>query len=118
MIIGGEADERIQTPIRRNQRAAMMVLTTYDVATADPKGRRRLARVAKICLDYGQRAQKSVFECQVDPAQFAELKHRLLSVMDDEKDSIRFYFLGKHWRRRVEHYGVETTIDLDDPLIV
>lgn len=96
----------------------MMVLVTYDVATTTKAGRRRLHQVAKVCLDYGQRAQKSVFECQVDPAQFAELKHRLLSIFNAKEDSIRFYFLGKNWRRRVEHCGVVTTTDFDEPLIV
>ncbi len=96
----------------------MMVLVTYDVSTKTNPGRKRLHHVAKICLDYGQRAQKSVFECQVDPAQFAELKHRLLSIVDADTDSIRFYFLGRNWRRRVEHYGIETTTDLDEPLVL
>jgi CRISPR-associated protein Cas2 len=95
----------------------MFVLVTYDVSTVTPAGRRRLSRVARACLDYGQRAQNSVFECQVDPAQFAELKHRLLDLFDPEQDSIRFYFLGKNWRRRVEHFGAKPTIDLEGPLI-
>jgi len=95
----------------------MFVLVTYDVSTVTPAGRRRLSRVARACLDYGQRAQNSVFECQVDPAQFAELKHRLLDLFDPKQDSIRFYFLGKNWRRRVEHFGAKPTIDLEGPLI-
>lgn len=95
----------------------MFVLVTYDVSTVSSAGRRRLARVARTCLSYGQRAQNSVFECQVDPAQFAELRHRLLEIIDPDKDNLRFYLLGKNWRRRVEHHGVNRTIDLDDLLL-
>lgn len=96
----------------------MFVLVTYDVSTTTAAGRRRLARVAKACLDFGQRAQNSVFECQVDPAQFAMLKFRLLELIDPAADSLRFYFLGSNWRRRVEHYGTKPTTDFDEPLIV
>ncbi|MCG3125522.1 MAG: CRISPR-associated endoribonuclease Cas2 [Phycisphaerae bacterium] len=96
----------------------MMVLVTYDVSTTTKAGRRRLHLVAKACLDYGQRAQNSVFECQVDPARFAELRHRLLALIEPAQDSLRFYFLGKNWQRRVEHYGIETSTGLDEPLIV
>jgi len=96
----------------------MFVLVTYDVSTVDKEGRRRLNRVARACLDYGQRAQNSVFECTVDPAQFATLKQRLLDIIDKNKDSVRFYFLGKNWKRRVEHHGTKPTLDLDGPLIV
>ncbi len=96
----------------------MFVLITYDVSTIDPSGRRRLARTAKACLNYGQRAQNSVFECQVDPAEFAELKKRLLEIIDVNQDSLRFYFLGKNWRRRVEHFGTKPTLDMEGPLIV
>lgn len=95
----------------------MFVLVTYDVSTTTAAGRRRLAHVAKACKDFGQRAQNSVFECQVDPAQFAQLKYRLLDIVDLEHDSLRFYFLGANWRRRVEHHGVNLTRDLDGPLI-
>ncbi len=96
----------------------MFVLVTYDVSTIDKAGRRRLTRTAKTCLDYGQRAQNSVFECQVDPAQFAELKKRLLDIVDLNKDSLRFYLLGKNWKRRVEHFGTKRTVDMEGPLIV
>lgn len=96
----------------------MLVLVTYDVSTADAEGRRRLNRVAKACLDFGQRVQNSVFECEVDPAQFARLKHRLLELMRPEEDSIRFYFLGREGRRRVEHHGTKPSGDLEGPLIV
>ena len=96
----------------------MFVLITYDVSTVTPVGRRRLARVARVCLDYGQRAQNSVFECDLDPARFAELRGRLLAICNPEEDSLRFYFLGSNWRRRVEHHGVKPTIDFDEPLIL
>ncbi len=97
----------------------MFVLITYDVSTKTREGVRRLNRVAKACLDYGQRVQNSVFECQVNPAQFATLKRRLLDVIESEEDSVRFYFLGKNWKRKVEHHGTKPSIDLlGDTLIV
>jgi CRISPR-associated protein Cas2 len=96
----------------------MFVLVSYDVSTTDEKGSRRLNRVAKACQDYGQRVQKSVFECIVDPAQWAFLKQRLIEQIDHEKDSLRFYYLGSNWRRRVEHIGAKKTIDQEGPLIV
>lgn len=95
----------------------MLVLVTYDVATTTPAGRRRLHRVAKACLDYGQRVQNSVFECQVDAAQWSELEHRLLSIIDPDEDSLRCYFLGSNWRHRVEHHGAKPSTDLGGPLI-
>ncbi|MEI7434677.1 MAG: CRISPR-associated endonuclease Cas2 [Methanomicrobiales archaeon] len=85
----------------------MMVLVTYDVNTKTPEGRKRLRHVAKECVNYGQRVQNSVFECLVDSAQFANLKHSLRSIMDIEKDSIRFYYLGKNWQNRIEHLGAK-----------
>jgi CRISPR-associated protein Cas2 len=96
----------------------MFVLVSYDVSTTDPKGSRRLNRVAKACKDYGQRVQYSVFECIVDPAQWAVLKQRLIDEIDQELDSLRFYYLGSNWRRRVEHIGAKKTIDQEGPLIV
>ena len=97
----------------------MMVLVSYDVETKDSAGKRRLRRVAKACLDYGQRVQFSVFECEVDPAQWTKLRQRLIDEVDPEKDSLRFYFLGSHWRKRVEHVGAKETVDLSkDTLIV
>ncbi len=95
----------------------MLVLVTYDVATATPQGRRRLTRVAKACLDYGQRVQNSVFECQVSPDKWAELRQRLLDLYDPAEDSLRFYFLGADGQRRVQHHGAKPSIDLDGPLI-
>jgi len=96
----------------------MFVLVSYDVSTTDPKGSRRLNRVAKACKDYGQRVQYSVFECIVDPAQWAVLKQRLIDEIDQELDSLRFYYLGSNWRRRVEHIGAKKTIDQEGPLII
>ena len=96
----------------------MMVLVTYDVETASATGRKRLRKVAKQCVNYGQRVQNSVFECLVDPAQFAELKHRLEQIIDHEKDSIRFYYLGNKWRTKVEHTGVKTSYDPEETLMV
>jgi CRISPR-associated protein Cas2 len=96
----------------------MLVLVTYDVSTIEPEGRRRLRRVAKACLNRGQRVQNSVFECLVDPGQWAALRNRLIEEINEEEDSLRFYFLGKNWRRRVEHVGAKPSIDPEGPLIV
>ena len=96
----------------------MLVLVSYDVSTTDSKGPRRLNKVAKTCEDFGQRVQYSVFECIVDPAQWAVLKQRLIDEIDQERDSLRFYYLGANWRRRVEHIGAKKTLDQEGPLIV
>ncbi len=95
----------------------MLVLITYDVSTVTPAGRRRLRRVARACLDYGQRVQNSVFECEVDPAQLASLRARLLSEIETDEDSLRFYRLGADGKRRVEHLGAKPSTDLDGPLL-
>ena len=95
----------------------MLVLITYDVATETPGGQRRLRRVAKVCQNYGQRVQKSVFECLVDPTQWAVLRDRLVKEIDPDEDSLRFYFLGKNWKPRVEHVGAGDTYDPEGPLI-
>lgn len=89
----------------------MMVLVTYDVNTESEGGKRRLRHVAKICQNFGQRVQNSVFECLVDPAQWTDLRHKLEQVVDKEKDSLRYYFLGANWKRRVEHYGAKEAYD-------
>ncbi len=96
----------------------MFVLISYDVATTTPAGQRRLRRVSKACKDYGQRVQYSVFECIVDPAQWTILKERLISEIDPEKDSLRFYYLGSNWQNRVEHVGAKPSLDQEGPLIV
>lgn len=96
----------------------MLVLITYDVSVATQGGARRLRRVARICEDYGQRVQFSVFECEIDPALWTHMRSRLLDAIDPGTDSLRFYFLGREWRRRVEHVGAKTSYDPDDLLIV
>lgn len=96
----------------------MMVLISYDVSVTQKDGPRRLRRVARACSDYGQRVQFSVFECLVDPAQWTVLKKRLVDEIDPKMDSLRFYFLGANWKRRVEHIGAKVTIDQEGPLIV
>ena len=97
----------------------MMVLISYDVSTVSRVGQARLRRVAKKFLDYGQRVQNSVFECDVDPAQWTDLKHDLEELIEPEEDSLRFYHLGSNWQHRVEHIGAKPKGDLrHDPLIV
>ena len=96
----------------------MMVLVTYDVNTEDKAGRKRLRRVAKVCESRGQRVQNSVFECLVDPAEWVELSERLKEEINAELDSLRFYFLGKDWRRRVEHIGAKPAYDPEGPIII
>jgi len=97
----------------------MLVLITYDVSMLEPAGSGRLRRIAKTCLDYGVRVQQSVFECEVDPAQWVELKNELLSLYNSDEDSLRFYFLGKKGRQKVEHYGANSVPDIiRDTLII
>jgi len=95
----------------------MMVLVTYDVNVQTAEGRRRLRRVAKLCEDHGQRVQNSVFECLVEPAMWASLKDRLQDEVDPEQDSLRYYFLGSNWQRRVEHFGTKASYNPEGPLI-
>lgn len=95
----------------------MLMLVAYDVSTQTAAGRRRLRRVARACLDFGQRVQNSVFECEVDPAQWTGLRARLIAEIDPELDSLRFYRLGARGRARVEHIGAKPALDLDGPLI-
>ena len=94
----------------------MLVLVTYDVKTEDSAGRRRLRRVARACLDFGQRVQYSVFECEVDPAQWIALRARLIGEIDVGCDSLRFYRLGAEGRKRIEHVGAKAALDLQGPL--
>lgn len=96
----------------------MMVIVSYDVSTSTPAGRRRLRRVAKVCLNHGQRVQNSVFECLIEPDQWVHFRDDLLHIYKAEEDSLRFYFLGANWQRRVEHHGAKATPDLEGPLIV
>lgn len=97
---------------------SFLVIVSYDVSTETAAGRRRLRRVAKTCEDFGQRVQHSVFECLVDPEQWTRFRARLLGEYSEEEDSLRFYFLGKNWKGRREHYGIKATKDPDEPLIV
>lgn len=96
----------------------MLVLVTYDVDTTTLAGQKRLRKVAKVCENYGQRVQRSVFECLVDAAQARILKARLTELINPEKDSLRFYYLGNNWRGKVEHIGARPAVDLEGPLIV
>ena len=100
------------------QRITMLILVTYDVATADKAGQRRLRNVAKKCLNFGQRVQNSVFECSVNNEQYVHLKQQLIDLINPEEDSLRFYMLGNEWKHRVEHIGVKPSLDLDEPLIL
>ena len=96
----------------------MMVLITYDVNVTSPIGKRRLRRVAKICTNHGQRVQNSVFECLLEPAMWVKMKAELEQEIDPETDSLRYYFLGANWRKRVEHIGAKEAYDPEGPLIV
>jgi CRISPR-associated protein Cas2 len=89
----------------------MMVLVAYDVQTESKSGQRRLRRVAKLCQNFGQRVQFSVFECLIDPAQWVALRSKLVAEIDPKKDSLRFYFLGSKWQKRVEHVGAKPGYD-------
>jgi len=95
-----------------------MVLITYDVNTETEAGKKRLHKVAKQCTNYGQRVQNSVFECILEPALLKQLQSRLREIIDVEKDSVRYYYLGDEWRKRVEHVGAKPSINLEGTLIV
>ena len=95
----------------------MMVIVSYDVSVVTPSGRRRLRHVARVCTDYGQRVQNSVFQCLVGYDQWVVMRAKLLKIFDPEEDSLRFYFLGRNWKRRVEHHGAKGVVELDEPLI-
>ena len=96
----------------------MMILVTYDVSVKSEGGQRRLRRIAKLCLIYGQRVQYSVFEIEVDMAQWTQLKNDLIAVMDEALDSLRFYYLGDNWERRIEHIGAKAVLDLNGLLLL
>ncbi|KUP06360.1 CRISPR-associated protein Cas2 [Bacillus coahuilensis m2-6] len=95
----------------------MLVLITYDVSTLTSEGRRRLRKVSKTCQNYGQRVQNSVFECIVDSTQYTSLKLELSEIIDENKDSLRFYQLGNNYKHRVEHLGIKESLDLEGPII-
>ncbi len=96
----------------------MLVLITYDVSTITPEGQKRLRLIAKECINYGQRVQNSVFECLITPADFVKLKSKLESIADKKTDSIRYYYLGSNWKRRVEHYGAKVPYDPEGAIIL
>lgn len=96
----------------------MMVLVTYDVNTMDKLGKKRLRHVAKKCVDYGQRVQNSVFECSIQPDQYVNLKAELDDIINPEKDSLRFYLLGKNWTRRVETLGRDDAYNPDSDILL
>ena len=96
----------------------MLVLITYDVNTETAAGRKRLRKVAKICVNYGQRVQNSVFECVMDAALCCSVKYNLVKSIDQEKDSLRFYYLGDHYKTKVEHFGAKPSFDVKGPLIL
>ena len=96
----------------------MLVLITYDVNTETAAGRKRLRKIAKKCVDYGQRVQNSVFECSVDESQYRRLKAELCELIDPEHDSLRFYRLGNQYKSKIEHYGVKASYIPDDVLML
>ena len=96
----------------------MMVLVSYDVMVTSPGGQKRLRKVAKACTNYGQRVQYSVFECVIDPAQWIKLKNILETIINDKTDSLRYYYLGANYKRRIEHVGAKPSYDVDEPLII
>ncbi|HKP94948.1 MAG TPA: CRISPR-associated endonuclease Cas2 [Fibrobacteria bacterium] len=96
----------------------MLILVSYDVSTTSSAGRKRLRRTAKACEDFGLRVQNSVFECNVDPARWEVLKTRLMGIVNKDQDSLRFYFLGSNWERKVEHHGAKKPPDLGELIIV
>ena len=96
----------------------MLVLITYDVNTQSPEGRTRLRKVAKTCLDYGQRVQNSVFECVLDAGLLLVIKNKLMKIVDLEKDSLRFYALGNNYKDKIEHYGAKPSFDVTGSLII
>ncbi|MCD7788661.1 MAG: CRISPR-associated endonuclease Cas2 [Firmicutes bacterium] len=96
----------------------MLVLITYDVNTEDAMGKKRLRRIAKQCMNYGQRVQNSVFECLLDAAQCRMLQAKLLEIIDEERDSLRFYYLGNKYQTKIEHFGVKDSYDPEGTLMV
>lgn len=96
----------------------MFVLITYDVSTQDDGGKRRLRQIAKQCVNYGQRVQNSVFECVIEPVTMKELQHKLEKIMDKEKDSLRYYYLGNNYKTKIEHVGAKASYDAEGPLII
>lgn len=96
----------------------MMVLITYDVNTETAAGRKRLRQIAKQCVNYGQRVQNSVFECVLDASQCKELQHKLVGLMDETTDSLRFYYLGNRYQTKIEHFGAKTSYEPEGVLMI
>lgn len=96
----------------------MFILITYDVNITSPQGAKRLRNVARACMDYGKRVQNSVFECILTEAQFVKLKNQIEDIIDTEQDSVRFYILGKNWKRKIETIGKDIGIDFTGELII
>ena len=96
----------------------MLVLITYDVSTEDYAGKTRLRKIAKLCVNHGQRVQNSVFECQLDTAQCRSLQAKLCDIMNPEKDSLRFYYLGRNYANKIEHFGCKQSYDPEDVMII
>ena len=96
----------------------MLILITYDVCTEDSAGRKRLRLVAKECVNYGRRVQNSVFECEINYAKWRAVKNTLEKIVDPNKDSLRYYYLGEKGRTKIEHYGIDNSIDMNEPLIL
>lgn len=94
------------------------MLVTYDVNTEKKEGRRRLRKIAKVCLNYGQRVQNSVFECVVNAAEFATLRHQIEGIMDIELDSLRYYNLGSNYKEKVIHVGAKPTLNIEEPIVL
>jgi CRISPR-associated protein Cas2 len=96
----------------------MYILITYDINTTSQKGQTRLRNVAKTCINYGQRVQNSVFECKISEAQYLELQHKLIKIIDKDLDSIRFYRLGENYNKKVKHIGAKESYKVDEPIIL
>lgn len=96
----------------------MLYLITYDVETASPQGAKRLRQVARLCQNYGQRVQNSVFECLLDEVTLVRLKHDIGQIIDQKSDSVRFYNLGKNWNRKVDMIGKKTSYNMEEELII
>ncbi len=96
----------------------MLVLITYDVNTEDAAGKKRLRKIAKECMNYGQRVQNSVFECLLDPTQCRTLQAKLTGIMDEKRDSLRFYYLGNNYKTKIEHFGVKESYDPEEVLMI
>lgn len=96
----------------------MLVIITYDVNTQNSAGKKRLRKVAKLCVNYGQRVQNSVFECNMDQAKCREVKQKLISLIDKEHDSLRFYYLGNNYKNKVEHIGIKPSFDIENDILL